>query len=76
MADLLDLSEGLKCPDSMSVSVGERTFTLTIDRADSLTIRGVAPWVGYGPIQAGGTSQTLVMAMGVTPEKVNAVCER
>jgi hypothetical protein len=77
IGDVLDAAAGRVAADTMTVCLGSTTFSLHVDRADSLTIRGSVPFEGNVrlPDPPEWTPHTISAVVGVTPLNVNMIEE-
>ena len=77
IGDLLDTTAGQVPADTMTICLGNRTFSLCVERADSLTIRGTVPFEGNDrlPDPPEWLPHTIAMVAGVTPLVVHMVEE-
>lgn len=73
IADLIEHPDVQLSADTMTMHIGPMTFTLSIDRADSLTIRGTVPFEGAErlPEPPAWLPHTIAAVAGVTPLTVN-----
>jgi hypothetical protein len=73
MADLVEPAAGRMPADSMMVRFGETAFSLQVQRADSLTLRGSVPFaLERGSVRTPEWMRdTIVVVVGVTPLNVN-----
>lgn len=77
IGDLLDAPAGQVPADTMTICVANRTFSLNVECADSLTIRGTVPFEGDDrlPDPPAWLPHTIAMVVGVTPLNVHMVEE-
>lgn len=77
IADLLDPATARVPVDSVTVRLGNTPFSLHVERADSITIRGVLPFEGDSrlPNPPEWMPHVIAVVVGVTPLKVNMVEE-
>lgn len=77
VADLLDPACRAQVTDSDRVMIGPQVFSLHVERADSLTLRGTVTCEpsSWSSANEAGTLDTLSMVVGVTPLHVNMILE-
>ncbi len=75
--DLVDTFPGRAVQDTAGLRIGDETYTLHVDRCDSITIVGTIPWRGFSfsEVKDSHPVRPLRLVMGVTPETVHTVLE-